>query len=223
MSRKVIKRQIPNAIQYLILGEGITELEYVNSIKGISNARIKPDVYKDGIEYLESKIKDNYESGLEKIFCIVDLDNKGGIKHKYDALKRKFSKKSKTGTEVIFIENNPCLEIWFYYFYKYSTASYQSYENLNPMKADLLSVIPNYSKTKVFFDKCKKDFGGLHQYLISNGGDFNIALGSSERSYNHYCEANDGAFSQMKQMFDEVLKQEVKKALSVYPKEYQER
>lgn len=95
------------------------------------------------MEYLISRVEECISEGYDTLFCLIDKDNKSGVteQKEYNSFVKKYSgkkiKNSQTGgtTEIIIIENNPCLEIWFYYYFRLSTGLFSSYEKINPLKA----------------------------------------------------------------------------------------
>lgn len=195
------KRSFKRGGGIAVIGEGPTEQYYLLSIQGLMTANVYPKIVKDGIEYLTARVEECIAEGYDKIYCLIDMDNKSGKKEKeaYQAFLKKYSGKTirnrQTGenTEVIIIENHPCLEIWFYYYFRLTTGLYSSYENINPLKPELRKFLPEYEKRIEFFKKC----GGLHQYLIAKGGNIDNAIKNSEQSIIHHVDSPEGAFSEM--------------------------
>ena len=179
------------------------------SIQGLVPVNIYPKIAKDGIEHLVARVEECIAEGYDKVFCLIDMDNKGDSRQQsayykfvkeYSRLKRK-NRQTGGETEVIVIENHPCLEIWFYYYFKLTTGNFASYEKLNPLKPELKKFLPEYEKRIEFFKKC----GGLHQYLLDKGGRFEAALTNSALSSKHHGESQTGAYSEMAKMFREIL------------------
>ncbi len=204
------KRSFKKGAGIAVIGEGPTEQYYLMSIQGLMKANVYPKVVKDGMEYLISRVEECIVEGYDKIYCLIDMDNKSGKKEKseYKAFLKKYSgkkiKNKQTGedTEIIIIENYPCLEIWFYYYFRLTTGLYSSYENINPLKPELRKFLPEYEKRIEFFKKC----GGIHQYLISKGGMIENAIRNSKLSMSHHTEMEEGAFSEMSLMLSSHLK-----------------
>lgn len=198
------KRPFRQGAGIAVIGEGPTEQYYLLSIQGLLPVNVYPKVVKDGMDYLISRIEECIAEGYDKIYCLIDMDNKSGKKNKsaYENFLRQYSgkqfKNRQTGgyTEVIVIENRPCLEIWFYYYFRLTTGLYSSYENVNPLKPELREFLPEYEKKIEFFKKC----GGLHQYLTSKGGSIETAMKNSELSITHHGENPAGAFSEMSRL-----------------------
>lgn len=189
-----------------VIGEGPTEQYYLLSVQGLLNANVYPKVVKDGMEYLISRVEECIADGYDLILCLIDKDNKHGSKEQkeYNSFVKAYSgkkvKNPQTGgtTEIIIIENSPCLEIWFYYYFRLSTGLFSSYEKLNPLKPELRKHLPEYEKKIDFFKKC----GGLHQYISSKGGDLNNAIANSKISMQHHQQTSNGAYSEMSILFD---------------------
>lgn len=195
------KRSFKQGAGIAVIGEGPTEQYYLLSIQGLMPVNVYPKIVKDGMDHLIARIEECIAEGYDKIFCLIDMDNKSGKKEKvaYTNFLHQYSgkqfKNRQTGgnTEVIVIENHPCLEIWFYYYFRLTTGLYSSYENVNPLKPELRKLLPEYEKRIEFFKKC----GGLHQYLVSKGGSLEKALRNSELSGVQHAVNPNGAFSEM--------------------------
>lgn len=204
------KRSFKRGSGIAVIGEGPTEQYYLMSIQGLLPVNVYPKVVKDGMEYLSARVEECIEEGYDKIFCLIDMDNKSGKKEKeaYNTFLSRYADKKfhnrQTGeyTEVAIIENHPCLEIWFYYHFRMTTGLYSSYENINPLKSELKKYLPEYEKRIEFFRKC----GGLHQYMNSKGGDIKKALSNSRASLARHADGGEGAFSEMCRMLDDMLK-----------------
>ena len=195
------KRSFKQGAGIAVIGEGPTEQYYLLSVQGLLSANVYPKVVKDGMDYLIARVEECIADGYDKIYCLIDMDNKSGQKEKaaYANFLRQYSgkqfKNRQTGghTEVIVIENHPCLEILFYYYFRLTTGLYSSYERVNPLKPELRKFLPEYEKRIEFFNKC----GGLHQYLTSKGGSIETAVRNSKLSIAHHVDNPDGAFSEM--------------------------
>lgn len=204
------KRSFKKGAGIAVIGEGPTEQYYLLSIQGLMTANVYPKVVKEGMEYLTARVEECIAEGYDKIYCLIDMDNKSGKKEKadYNAFLKRYSgrkihnKQTGEDTEVIIIENHPCLEIWFYYYFRLTTGLYSSYENINPLKPELRKFLPEYEKRIEFFKKC----GGLHQYLTAKGGSIENAIKNSEISMRHHIDVGDGAFSEMSMMLNPHLK-----------------
>ena len=195
------KRPFRQGAGIAVIGEGPTEQYYLMSIQGLLPVSVYPKVVKDGMDYLVARVEQCIAEGYDRIYCLIDMDNKCGRKEKtaYEAFLRQYSgrqfKNRQSGghTEVIVIENHPCLEIWFYYHFRMTTGLYSSYDNVNPLKPELRKFLPEYEKRIEFFKKC----GGLHRYIVGKGGSLEKALRHSEMSVSGHCGNPEGAFSEM--------------------------
>lgn len=195
------KRSFRNGSGIAVIGEGPTEQYYLLSIQGLLSVNVYPKIAKEGMDYLAARVDECIAEGYDRIYCLIDMDNKSGRTEReaYDAFVRQYSGKrfrnrqSGSYTEVIIIENKPCLEIWFYYYFRLTTGLYSSYENMNPLKPELRKFLPEYEKRVDFFRKC----GGLHQYFESKNGDLGNAVKNSELSMIRHADNPEGAFSEM--------------------------
>jgi len=205
MSRKIQSREplVNNAIA--VIGEGITEQYYLQSIKHLANVQITPKLPKHstGDKFVESEIKKCITDGYSKIYCLIDMDNKKNAKEKSDYLKLKgkyHNKKYKnkgigTEIEIKFFENERCLEIWFLYHFKNTTAEFATQSDL----LRELNKFCKYEKTEKFFLSTR----GLNQYFIKNGGNFDDAKRNAEISLKRINElAIDYTYSEMKDFFE---------------------
>lgn len=221
MVRKVGNREYKPQGGVMIVGEGMTEWYYLQSLKGLISSEVNPKVseHKDGIGYIEKKIKECIDKGADTVICLIDMDNKqsGASAEKYQKFKAKYHKKSISGKTtknraiVELYENFPCTEMWFYYYFQYSTANICSCsETLNKMKPHW----SNYKKVEAYFKTLP---GGIHSYIVNQlGGNLNTALINSVRSNKNRTEQNSGAYCEMKMLFDKILRDDSKQQLSVY-------
>ena len=167
----------------LILGEGPTEFFYFKSLCDVfKRLTIKPDYPKHtSIKELESKIAEGIEMGHNHIFCIIDMDTKDEEPERtqYQRLKAKYAKpinQPKKGIycEVEFFETHRCTELFFLYYFRYTSRRYDTQE---PLLRDLNQCV-EYRKTIEFFIKTK----GLHNYFERNGGSLEKAVANAKRS-----------------------------------------
>lgn len=167
----------------LILGEGPTEFFYFKSLADVyKNITIKPDYPKHtSIKELELKIEEGVTMGYDRIFCVIDMDTKDKEPERtqYAKLKAKYAKpinKPKKGIycEVEFFETHRCTELFFLYYFRYTSRPYADQEALiKDLNRDVA-----YQKTTDFFIKCK----GLHSYFERNGGRLDSAMVNANRS-----------------------------------------
>ena len=182
----------------LILGEGPTEFYYFKSLCDVyKNITIKPDYPKHtSIKELEVKIEEGIAMGYSHIFCVIDMDTKDTEPERtqYAKLKAKYAKpinKPKKGIycNVEFFETHRCTELFFLYYFRYTSRPYADQEALiKDLNRDVA-----YQKTTDFFIKCK----GLHSYFERNGGSFSTAVVNAERSMEEV-EVDDRAYTYSK-------------------------
>ena len=167
----------------LILGEGSTEFFYFKSLCDVfKRLTIKPDYPKHtNIKELEAKIAEGVAMGYNHIFCIIDMDTKDKEpeRSQYQKLKTKYAKtidKPKKGIycEVKFFETHRCTELFFLYYFRYTSRPYDDQELLFKE----LNQCVEFRKTIEFFIKPK----GLHNYFERNGGSLEKAMGNAKQS-----------------------------------------
>lgn len=179
----------------LILGEGPTEFFYFKSLCDVyKNITIKPDYPKHtSIKELELKIEEGIAMGYSHIFCVIDMDTKDTEPEltQYAKLKAKYAKpinKPKKGIfcTVEFFETHRCTELFFLYYFRYTSRPYADQEALiKDLNRDVA-----YQKTTDFFIKSK----GLHSYFERSGGSLNTAVANANRSMGEK-EVSDRAYS----------------------------
>lgn len=167
----------------MIIGEGITEFYYFQSLRDVYKQVVfKPDCPKHtSIKELEIKIREAAEKGYTHIFCVIDMDNKDKEpeRTRYNKLKAKFAKpinKPKKGIscKVEFFETHLCTEMFFRYYFDYTSCSYKNQDSLIK---DLNKYV-KYEKTIEFFLNSK----GLHSYFGRKGGSLENAITYAEKS-----------------------------------------
>ena len=196
----------------LILGEGPTEFFYFKSLNDVfKGLTIKPDYPKHtSIKELELKITDGITMGYDNIFCVIDMDTKDEEPEhsQYARLKKKYGKpivKPKKGIhcEVKFFETHRCTELFFLYYFKYTS---RMYTDQNLLLKDL-NIHCKYQKTTDFFVKCK----GLHSYFEKNGGSLKSAITNAEHSMKDKNEGGrDYTYSELGRMISELDKMQNK-------------
>lgn len=119
--------------------------------------------------------------GYSHIFCVIDMDTKDQEPERtqYQRLRAKYAKpinKPKKGIycNVEFFETHRCTELFFLYYFRYTSRSYEDQESL---LKDLNKNV-EYRKAIDFFIKSK----GLHSYFERNGGSLNAATANANRS-----------------------------------------
>ncbi len=190
----------------LILGEGPTEFFYFKSLCDVfKHITIKPDYPKHtNLKDLEKKIEEGVEIGYSHIFCIIDMDTKDlePERSQYQKMKAKYAEpinKPKKGIycSVEFFETHRCTELFFLYYFRYTSRPYDDQE---PLLKDLNQYV-EYRKTIEFFIKTK----GLHGYFERNGGSLEKAVDNANRSMDE--KNNDGrdyTFSELGRLMEEI-------------------
>lgn len=183
----------------LILGEGPTEFFYFKSLCDVfKHVTIKPDYPKHtSIKELEAKIADGVVMGYSHIFCVIDMDTKNmePERSQYQKLKAKYAKpinKPKKGIScrVEFFETHRCTELFFLYYFRYTSRPYEIQESL---LKDLNQCVL-YKKSIDFFIKAK----GLHSYFERNGGSLEMAVNNANRSLEEKMKCNrDYTYSEL--------------------------
>ena len=190
----------------LILGEGPTEFFYFKSLCDVyKNITIKPDYPKHtSIKELELKIEEGIAMGYNHIFCVIDMDTKDTEPERtqYEKLKAKYAKpinKPKKGISctVEFFETHRCTELFFLYYFRYTSRLYASQEALIK---DLNKSV-EYQKTIEFFIKSK----GLHNYFERNGGSMATAISNAAQSMDEKnASGKDYTFSELGRLMEEL-------------------
>ena len=186
----------------LILGEGPTEFFYFKSLCDVfKRLTIKPDYPKHtSIKELELKIAEGIELGYNHIFCIIDMDTKDmePERTQYKKLKAKYAKpinKPKKGIycEVEFFETRRCTELFFLYYFRYTS---RPYDTQDPLLCDLNKCV-EYRKAIDFFIKTK----GLHSYFERNGGSLEKAIANANSSMEEIqTDGRDYTYSELGQL-----------------------
>ena len=157
--------------------------------------------HSSGLDYLEQEIDKAIEAGYSQIICVVDMDNKkeGKEKSEYERFKKRLEgvhtiRKTKQKYEIRFIENERCTEIFFLFYFAYTSRCFQN-------QPELLKELNNhcaYEKAEIFFKK-----HSLHRYFENAGGDFILALRNAAQSMKEKEETErDYTYSQMAELFE---------------------
>ena len=112
---------------------------------------------------------------------MIDMDNKDKEPEhsRYQKLKTKYAKpidKPRKGVycKVEFFETHRCTELFFLYYFRYTSRPYTDQESL----IEDLNKCVKYQKTIDFFIKSK----GLHGYFERNGGSLISAIANADHS-----------------------------------------
>ena len=195
----------------LILGEGPTEFFYFKSLCDVfKRLTIKPDYPKHtNLKELEAKIEEGIAMGFSHIFCIIDMDTKDKEpeQSQYQKLKARYANpinKPRKGIycEVEFFETHRCTELFFLYYFRYTSRPYEDQESL---LKDLNQCV-EYQKTKDFFIKSK----GLHSYFERNGGSLELAIANADHSMDEKnASVRDYTYSELGRLMEELKGLEV--------------
>ena len=189
----------------LVLGEGPTEFYYLKSLSDVyKGLTIQPDYPKHtSLKQLEAKIMEGVRLGYRHIYCVIDMDNKEKepIKTQYANLKRKYANpiiKPRQGiyTEVFFFETHLCTELFFLYYFCYTS---HQYTEQNSLLKDVNNCC-GYVKSEDFFKKCK----GLHSYFEKHGGLLTLAIDNANRSLtDKEKDGRDYTYSELGKMLEQ--------------------
>ena len=187
-----------------VIGEGITEYYYFNSLKDeFTQLNLRPmyPKHSTSLEDLEQEIEKAIDRGYNLIFCVIDMDNKNeGIeKQNYLNLKNRLEgtwpiKQTDQEYTIRFIENERCTELFFLFYFVYTSRHFQN----QPALLQELNKHCKYEKTQKFFNALS-----LHQYFLNHGGSFMDALRNAARSMKEKEETGrDHTYSQMAELFE---------------------
>lgn len=187
-----------------VIGEGITEYYYFNSLKDEFKQLIMRPLYpkhSTSLTDLEQEIEKAIENEYNLVFCVIDMDNKKDetVKQAYEKLKADYQgkhkvKKSDYEYEIRFIETERCTELFFLFYFAYTSRYFQS----QPEVLEELNKKCEYHKTEKFFKS-----HSLHQYFEKQGGSFIDALRNAAHSMKEKEETGrDYTYSQMAELFE---------------------
>lgn len=192
----------------IIIGEGPTEFYYLNSLKDEFRIlqHIKPDSPKNtSLRELQRSIESSIQMGYSQVFCLIDMDTKkkdAKSMAEYQRLKKKYhnahivKKRSGIDCQIRFYETERCTELFFIYYFKYTTQKFQTSEDVE----SLLNKICGYDKTLKFFRGHP-----LHQFFEKQGGNFADAIANSNKSLTDVRNGNrDYTYSEIGSMFNDL-------------------
>ncbi len=188
-------------ITVAVIGEGITEKYYIQSLQDILEIKSTPIRPKNStLKELEISIKDCIKKGYSKIFCLIDKDNKindGNPDHErnaaeYARLKRQYHNKLHKCTDgcvtkTVMIESYPATEIFFLYYFGYTSAHYT-----NQQLKHILNNKFGYLTEERYLIK-----HSLHDTLVENGGSLEVAIRASIQSIMNIDRDMDTSFSEI--------------------------
>lgn len=192
----------------IIIGEGPTEFYYLNSLKDKFRIlqHIKPDSPKNtSLRELQRSIESSIQMGYSQVFCLIDMDTKkkdAKSMAEYQRLKKKYhnahivKKRSGIDCQIRFYETERCTELFFIYYFKYTTQKFQTSDDVET----LLNKICGYDKTLKFFRGHP-----LHQFFEKQGGNFVNAIANANRSLFDVRNGNrDYTYSEIGSMFNDL-------------------
>lgn len=192
----------------IIIGEGPTEFYYLNSLKDEFRIlqHIKPDSPKNtSLRELQRSIESSIQMGYSQVFCLIDMDTKkkdAKSMAEYQRLKKKYhnahivKKRSGIDCQIRFYETERRTELFFIYYFKYTTQKFQTSEDVEV----LLNKICGYDKTLKFFRGHP-----LHQFFEKQGGNFVNAIANTNRSLVDVRNGNrDYTYSEIGSMFNDL-------------------
>lgn len=192
----------------IIIGEGPTEFYYLNSLKDEFRIlqHIKPDSPKNtSLRELQRSIESSIQMGCSQVFCLIDMDTKkkdAKSMAEYQRLKKKYhnahivKKCSGIDCQIRFYETERCTELFFIYYFKYTTQKFQTSDDVET----LLNKICGYDKTLKFFRGHP-----LHQFFEKQGGNFVNAIANANRSLFDVRNGNrDYTYSEIGSMFNDL-------------------
>lgn len=176
----------------IVIGEGITEVYYLDSLRDILLTRPKAKELRPyNMEELEKAIKYYADEGRTAIHCLIDMDNKvNNVSNmqKYQRLKQKYDGKivKKTECTVRFYESYPSIETFFYFYFDGSTSE----KSNNELKSWLNHRCGYETKARYAFHKAFVNNGGCLKSAIINAKN-SVRL-RADGSYNcKYSEMGD--------------------------------
>lgn len=192
----------------IIIGEGPTEFYYLNSLKDRFRVlqHIKPDSPKNtSLRELQRSIEGSIQMGYSQVFCLIDMDTKkkdAKSMAEYQRLKKKYhnahiiKKRSGIDCQIRFYETERCTELFFVYYFKYTTQKFQTSDDVE----SLLNKICGYDKTLKFFRGHP-----LHQFFEKQGGSFANAISNANKSLVEVRKGNrDYTYSEIGSMFNDL-------------------
>ena len=192
----------------IIIGEGPTEFYYLNSLKDRFRVlqHIKPDSPKNtSLRVLQRSIESSIQMGYSQVFCLIDMDTKkkdAKSMAEYQRLKKKYhnahiiKKRSGIDCQIRFYETERCTELFFVYYFKYTTQKFQTSDDVE----SLLYNICGYDKTLKFFRGHP-----LHQFFEKQGGSFANAISNANKSLVEVRKGNrDYTYSEIGSMFNDL-------------------
>lgn len=188
-------------ITVAVIGEGITEKYYIQSLQDILEIKPTPVKPKNStLKEMEISIKDCIRKGYSKIFCLIDKDNKitdGNPDHdrnaaEYAWLKKQYHNKLHKCpdggvSKIVMIESYPATEIFFLYYFGYTSAHYT-----NQQLKHILNKKFGYLTEERYLIK-----HSLHDTLVESGGSLETAISASAQSIMNIDRELETSFSEI--------------------------
>ncbi len=159
-----------------VIGEGITEKYYIESLKGLSPFTVLPrslGTNASNLPKLADAIEASIRDGYDEVFCLIDMDGKrdGENRAAYLRLKAKYhdrvhgNKRKGVQCRVMFVETERCTELWFLYHFTRSAVT-REFTSYREVEHELHKYRPQYEKTERYF----RSVGSLHRELTADKG-----------------------------------------------------
>ncbi len=160
MSRQI--KKIKQYKRYVVLGDGLTELYYLDHLKDIYGFKysIRPLLFNSiTIEKAAELIRDLLADGYDMVLYLTDYDTivNQGKKKKFEMLLNRY----KNSRKVMICETMPSIEFWFLLHFQKTTREFHKAEEAICL---LIKHIRGYSKEEAFLKKSK-----WVENLCSNG------------------------------------------------------
>lgn len=192
----------------VIIGERPTEFFYLNSLKDEFRElqNIRPTSPKNtSLRELERSIESSIAMGYERIFCLIDMDNKKkdptslanyiNLKKKYHGV-RVVNPKRGVNYEIRFFETDRCTELFFLFYFRYTG---QNFKDSDSIESELARIC-GYEKTQKFFKSHP-----LHIHFQKRGGNLSTAIENAIKSEAELRSGNrDYTYSEIGSMFREL-------------------
>jgi len=161
MARHIKARKLYPAIA--IVGEGIVEQIYFTQLKQSEkvNFSVKPDLPKHPTaQSIIDKAHELLSKEYDMVFCIIDMDQIN--QNQQSQVLYAQLKKTHQSQKLIFIENNPCMELWFLLHFVETTRKF--IDCTQPTKK-LKTYIADYEKSRKFLES-RQIYSLLKPYQI---------------------------------------------------------
>lgn len=186
-----------NRTTVAVIGEGITEKYFVQSLRDVLVIKPNPVKPKNStLKELETAIKSCVKKGYSRVYCLIDMDNKvhdGNRDHErnaddYAELKQQYHDKlckcpDGSKTLVSMIESFPATEVFFRYYFGYTSAPLS-----NQQLKNMLNKKFGYLTEEKYLIK-----HSLHDTLEAAGGSLRTAIMASKQSISSEAKESSGS------------------------------